>query len=264
MPSPRSTGERGRSAEYRGEGKQGYTHRRWRGMSVPVDMLESFVAAARRCAAYGLMRCSSGNLSCRLDGQRMLVKASRAWMSDLTTNDVAVCRIGDGAPLNGKTPSVEIGFHSGILRGRPDVNVVLHFQTPAATTLVSTPPGRGDPLRSSRPHSPWRLWRRRLPEWPTRRQHVVNLRRCRHQATFGRIQCGAGARGSHAAVGAGGNEGGGLALNHDRGGWRNTVAKAPTAAIPRLSISNRRGEAFAVSRLDVPGTPMRMLRPYFP
>jgi ribulose-5-phosphate 4-epimerase/fuculose-1-phosphate aldolase len=66
----------------------------------------------------------------------MLVKASRAWMSDLTRDDVAICRIADGATTNERKPSVEIGFHAGILRARPDVNVVLHFQTPAATTLA--------------------------------------------------------------------------------------------------------------------------------
>jgi len=97
---------------------------------------EQFAAAARKCAAMGLIRCSSGNLSCRLDAQRMLVKASRAWMSELTEDEVALCRIADGASLNGKTPSVEIGLHAGVLRTRPDCNVVLHFQSPAATTLA--------------------------------------------------------------------------------------------------------------------------------
>jgi ribulose-5-phosphate 4-epimerase/fuculose-1-phosphate aldolase len=36
-----------------------------------------------------------------------------------------------------KQPSVEMGFHAGILRCRPDVNVVLHFQTPCGTALAS-------------------------------------------------------------------------------------------------------------------------------
>lgn len=97
---------------------------------------QTFTAAARKAGAMGLMRCSSGNLSCRVDAGRMLVKASRAWMADLAADQVALCRIANGVSLNGLTPSVEIGFHAGILRSRPDVNVVLHFQTPAATTLA--------------------------------------------------------------------------------------------------------------------------------
>jgi len=38
--------------------------------------------------------------------------------------------------LNGVKPTVEARFHSGILRARPDVNVVLHYQSPCATTLA--------------------------------------------------------------------------------------------------------------------------------
>ena len=101
-----------------------------------MDEYEVFAAAARRAGAVGLMRFSSGNMSFRVDGGRMLVKASRAWMADLTLEQIALCSLADGGSLNGRTPSVEIGFHAGILRARSDVNVVLHFQTPAATTLA--------------------------------------------------------------------------------------------------------------------------------
>ena len=104
--------------------------------TVPADKLTAFVAGAHRVAAHGLVRCSSGNLSCRLDEELMLIKSSRSWMADLTTEQIALCRLDNGATLNGVTPSVEHGFHSGILRERRDVNVVLHFQTPAATAIA--------------------------------------------------------------------------------------------------------------------------------
>jgi len=57
-------------------------------------------------------------------------------MSCLRADDVVVCRIDDGCVLNDRKPTVEIMFHAGILRARPDVNVVMHFQTPHATTLA--------------------------------------------------------------------------------------------------------------------------------
>ena len=98
--------------------------------------IEAFAAACQRAATMRLVRCSSGNLSQRLDESRMLIKASRGWMGDLDADQVAVCRIADGVSLNGRKPSVEIGFHAGILRARPEVNVVLHCQTPFATTLA--------------------------------------------------------------------------------------------------------------------------------
>jgi len=48
----------------------------------------------------------------------------------------AVVRIADGTVLNRAKPSVESGFHAGVLQARPEMNVVLHFQTPFATTLA--------------------------------------------------------------------------------------------------------------------------------
>ena len=39
--------------------------------------------------------------------------------------------------MDEKKPSVEMGFHAGILQSRTEVNVVLHFQTPCATALAS-------------------------------------------------------------------------------------------------------------------------------
>ena len=103
---------------------------------IPEQQFAEFVAACRAVVDHKLVQCSSGNLSWRVDETRMLIKCSRAWMGTLTRADVAVCRIADGAILNDRQPSVELGFHAGILRTRPRVNVVLHCQTPCATALA--------------------------------------------------------------------------------------------------------------------------------
>ncbi len=102
---------------------------------VSENHLEEFAAACRRVAAFGLVRCSSGNLSWRVK-EYMLITATRSWMGELTGEQIAVCRIPDGTVLNEKRPSAESGFHFGILRERSDVNVVLHFQTPFATAVA--------------------------------------------------------------------------------------------------------------------------------
>jgi len=67
----------------------------------------------------------------------MLITTSRSWMEDLSADDVCVCSICDRTAMDKKKPSVEMGFHAGILHARPEVNVVLHFQTPCATALAS-------------------------------------------------------------------------------------------------------------------------------
>ena len=87
---------------------------------VPERVLEEFVEACHRAAGRGLMRCSSGNLSWRVDGDRLLASSSRSWMEDISPAEVSVCRISDGALLEGNKPTIEIGFHAGILRTRPD------------------------------------------------------------------------------------------------------------------------------------------------
>lgn len=100
------------------------------------QQIERFVAACHETAARGLLRCSSGNLSCRSDSGTMLVTRTRSWLGRLTADDVAVCSIEDGTSLNGVIPTVEVRFHAGILRARPDVNAVLHYQSPHATALA--------------------------------------------------------------------------------------------------------------------------------
>ncbi len=105
-------------------------------MHVSEKHLEEFVTACHRVASHGLVRSSSGNLSCRINKEYMLITATKSWMGELTGEQIAICRISDGAVLNDKKPSAENGFHFGILRERSDVNVVLHFQSPYATAIA--------------------------------------------------------------------------------------------------------------------------------
>jgi ribulose-5-phosphate 4-epimerase/fuculose-1-phosphate aldolase len=75
-------------------------------------------------------------MSWRVGDGRVLIKASRSWMEQVSAADVSVCRLADGQVLHGRPPSVETRLHLAVLRRRPDVNVVLHFQTPCATALA--------------------------------------------------------------------------------------------------------------------------------
>jgi ribulose-5-phosphate 4-epimerase/fuculose-1-phosphate aldolase len=104
--------------------------------STAPKQLKEFAAAAHRMAEAQLLFCASGNLSQRISGNRMLITGTGTWLGLLTASQVAVCDLRNGAALEGCTPSKEIGFHAGILRERKDVEVVLHFQSPHATTLA--------------------------------------------------------------------------------------------------------------------------------
>ena len=100
------------------------------------DELDRFVDACHRAGAYGLAPYSSGNMSWRLGEDHMAVTASGSWLGELRPDHVAVCRLADGTTANGVKPTCEARFHQGALLARPDVNVVLHFQSPAATAVA--------------------------------------------------------------------------------------------------------------------------------
>lgn len=105
-------------------------------MSGFDERIDEFVAACRRAGACGLLRYSSGNMSCRLDDETVAVSGRGAWLGEITPDEVAVCRLADGAVINDRQPTAEFGFHLGILREREDVNVVLHFQSSFATAIA--------------------------------------------------------------------------------------------------------------------------------
>jgi ribulose-5-phosphate 4-epimerase/fuculose-1-phosphate aldolase len=99
-------------------------------------MKDVFVAQARRVGAAGLTLCSSGNLSWRVADDEALVSSTGSWLPELTADKVTLCRISDGAVLDGLKPSMESSFHLGVMRARPDVGVVLHFQSTYATAVA--------------------------------------------------------------------------------------------------------------------------------
>ena len=100
------------------------------------DIINTFIEANRKASELGLVLFSSGNLSLRVDGDRMLIKTSGSRMGALSSKEVSLCSIGDGKALDGKVPSKELGFHSGILRARNDANAVFHFQSTYATAVA--------------------------------------------------------------------------------------------------------------------------------
>jgi ribulose-5-phosphate 4-epimerase/fuculose-1-phosphate aldolase len=99
-------------------------------------MKNMFVEQARRVGAAGLTLCSSGNLSWRVADDEALVSATGSWLPELTADKVTRCRISDGAVIEGLKPSMESTFHLGVMRARPEVGVVLHFQSKYATAVA--------------------------------------------------------------------------------------------------------------------------------
>lgn len=64
---------------------------------ISRETVDSIVRACQQAAGCGLMRCRSDNLSMRVDGGRLLVKASRSWMARVVPDDISLCTIADGS-----------------------------------------------------------------------------------------------------------------------------------------------------------------------
>lgn len=97
--------------------------------------IQTFVAQAHRVGELGLTICSSGNLSWRI-GEQALISGTGSWLPSLRPDQVSLCDVTTGEILNGVKPSMESVFHLGIMRQRPDIGVVLHFQSPYATQVA--------------------------------------------------------------------------------------------------------------------------------
>ena len=106
---------------------------------ISDNYYEQFIAGARQVAAHGLVICGAGNLSWRVSDELLLITTTNSWMARLTRDDVAVGRIADGATVGKNEPSKEIGFHAGIFRERPEMDVVLHVSSPHATAIACSP-----------------------------------------------------------------------------------------------------------------------------
>ena len=102
---------------------------------ITNEHIEQFIAQAHRVGDAGLTVCSSGNISWRV-GDEVLLSGTGSWVPSLPKEKVAICKLETGEVLNGVKPSMESGFHLGVLRERPDVNVVLHFQSQYATAVA--------------------------------------------------------------------------------------------------------------------------------
>ena len=102
---------------------------------ITDEHIKTFIYQAHRYGDAKLMLCSSGNLSWRI-GDKALISGTGSWVPTLSKEKVSICDIASGKPENGIKPSMESTFHLGIMRSRPDVNDVLHFQSEYATTVA--------------------------------------------------------------------------------------------------------------------------------
>ncbi|WP_054839582.1 aldolase [Thermococcus sp. JCM 11816] len=77
----------------------------------------------------GLTAAFGGNLSIRVGGDLVFIKATGSVMDEMTPEQVAVVAL-DGRQISGVKPSSEYRLHLAVYRERPDVKAIAHLHPP--------------------------------------------------------------------------------------------------------------------------------------
>ncbi len=99
------------------------------------EAVRSIIEAGKFLDSKGWVPATSGNLSVRVDRNRIAITASGRHKGRLTGEDILLVDI-EGVPVEGNgKPSAETLLHTLIYRLYPEVNAVVHTHSPNATLI---------------------------------------------------------------------------------------------------------------------------------
>ncbi|HSG98767.1 MAG TPA: class II aldolase/adducin family protein [candidate division Zixibacteria bacterium] len=96
---------------------------------------QALVDIGRRLWLKGFVAGSDGNLSLRLDQDRLLVTPAGAAKGRLERSQIVLTDLA-GSPLDGQRPSSELGMHLRVYRECPAVRACVHSHPPHATAFA--------------------------------------------------------------------------------------------------------------------------------
>lgn len=101
---------------------------------------DGLIRAGRRLGARGLISAGEGNLSVRLDSDRLLVTPAGRRKDELEAADLVVVWIGhpdlDAHAPNGLRPTSDLAIHLALYEARPDIRAIAHAHLPASMALT--------------------------------------------------------------------------------------------------------------------------------
>jgi L-fuculose-phosphate aldolase len=105
-----------------------------------VQAADALIRAGRRLGARGLIAAGEGNLSVRLDRDRLLVTPTGQRKDELDAADLVVVWIGhpdrDEWSASGLSPTSDLAIHLAVHQARPDIGSVVHAHLPASMSLT--------------------------------------------------------------------------------------------------------------------------------
>ena len=112
-------------------------------MDPLASATEGLLRAGRRLGERGLISAGEGNLSTRLDADRLLVTPTGRRKDELEPDDLVVVWIGhpgtaDDPPRSrsGLAPTSDLRIHLAVHAARPDIGAVAHAHLPASMALT--------------------------------------------------------------------------------------------------------------------------------
>ena len=100
----------------------------------------AIIGAGRRLGARGLISAGEGNLSIRLDAERVLITPTGRRKDELEPGDLVIVRVdheaSDARSRSGLGPSSDLRIHLAAYAARPDVGAVVHAHLPASMALT--------------------------------------------------------------------------------------------------------------------------------
>lgn len=100
----------------------------------------AIVAGGRRLGERRLISAGEGNLSIRLDDDRLVITPSGRRKDELEPDDIVVVSSGIGGvgarSASGLAPSSDLAIHRAAHAARPDIGAVVHAHLPASMALT--------------------------------------------------------------------------------------------------------------------------------
>ncbi len=105
-------------------------------MTSPFTIKKQITVIGRKLADRGLIAGTDGNISIRLDDDRILITPAGLAKGELSTEDIVTVDI-NGKKLQGsREPSSEMLMHLFVYKNRPEIKACVHAHPPQATAFA--------------------------------------------------------------------------------------------------------------------------------
>ena len=106
-------------------------------MALELQLRQAICRAGRDLARQGMMAGASGNLSARVDGERILITPSGAAKGRLRPADLLIIDLAGRLLAGEGRPSAETAMHTAVYRALPGVGAVVHAHPVKAGALAA-------------------------------------------------------------------------------------------------------------------------------